>query len=1365
MSPKKLLLVAFVIAILLIPAYNYDVKKVEAQPSVSVVIKSKYPAPHNTTFWLHSSGPMYFDAHTGLPVYDKETGYIIVKSLGGFNGSISFSFVPISWPAAGLQVSLPPSTYLPAGGTLTLTFNITTVSTVPAGTYTFRIRVTSGASNFDSNVGSVSVMTSALPLFRLKGYPYIIATAAGTTLTVPYLVISRAGYVGTTALSGVYYPHFYGNTIPFNPTGFSVYLDAPDPLYNGGLLTAHGIFEAKLKIDVASTVTPSVYYVYAMGYYSDYIFNGDFNPVLAKVVGGTLYPLGWNYTANVDLSTTTWWTFPYSARLTAPTTAYSGVVRLYQKIWLPTTSPSYWLSFYYYITTADNPGDDVVRFRIYNTTNYMLYEAVVPAANYTATWRSFSVNLATVPSVMAYKGKDIIISFEVAPDADFLATTAYVDYIRFPGFVSGLVSYNAWGFILFDVRVVDMLVTQTSPVAPPIPYWTEGFEGFPLGSLLPATLTVGAPAPSYPAYWGTWQGKASTYSTTYQPPTYQWFSGIVTTNSPSSGYDQVYEGARAARLGATPNHPTSGSSHIYGWEILRSPQVTIPNVPGTLALQFYMYTDSQEGSASSADFWDPTYVTFRATDTSDSPFVITPSGASCTTATTLPCYYTINSANSWQNWALYTFTIPDWMKGQTVFISIEMAHRDPLFRTWHLFDNFAIAVPGGPLQDISMVTGSFRITGQIGPNENVNPFVTGEGYYGGNVYIFATISPLIPFTSYIFAQGPVANLMYNGDFELGTLDGWDVLTDVSRTTPAVTIVQNFDPAAPGYEPANVISGRYSAKILYDSFDTDYESMGYTTLYTTVPVYISPYATSATLSFKYRTSSSPGGGIIFDWVVEVIDANTGRLLASFFPSLPSTTLQTYTIDLSPYKGNNLIFRFRVGEFTLFGVTAVYLDDVVVNAPTPSINQVFIASATDVYPFDALIGLPSILLGSQAVIPPGIYNVTLIFIADPPYAPAVESGAIGPVKTLLIKLRVIGVEPVEVPEKITTSGEFDIKLRFTTADADNLNRTLTFESYDIWVSSSSYESGTFTPFDRATAAKEFGLWIKWDGGVNRKMSFALPGKGGSAEVTLRLVTQNAKPGTYALVFFVTSNITANGAIPATVWEFNPPPPPGNWLYRTFVGTPVAFNVIVGDYSISTDTYTLVVPSTGTAEFNVKVKTYATPFTLSFSGKAYRVELGQVVETRGVSFSFEPSTVTLGPDKEATIKVTVTTNLATLGLSYIDITATDGTTTRTIQGIKLFVVPGGGSIQEVKGTKGEVKTLSSGESIVKKLPTYEFTVDNNNKIIKEYKPISIASDNIREVNVVSGYASIPLNAIALVIATLAAIGVAVFIARKYL
>jgi hypothetical protein len=235
------------------------------------------------------------------------------------------------------------------------------------------------------------------------------------------------------------------------------------------------------------------------------------------------------------------------------------------------------LRFNYNIITADTPGHDVVRFRINSTNGDLLYERVFVPADYNAGWRFFSIDLANVASVMAHKGKDVIISFEVAPDNDFNQTTLYVDYIRFPfefPWGSSINWANQWFQYPFEVRVVDMLVTQTSPLAPPIPYWTEGFEGFPLGSRPPATLTVDAPAPSYPAYWGTWQGKASTRSG-FTPPTYQWFSGIVTTNSPSSGYDQVYEGARAARLGATPNHPTSGSSHIWGWEILRSPQITI----------------------------------------------------------------------------------------------------------------------------------------------------------------------------------------------------------------------------------------------------------------------------------------------------------------------------------------------------------------------------------------------------------------------------------------------------------------------------------------------------------------------------------------------------------------------------------------------------------------------------------------------------------------------------------------------------------------------------------------------------------------------------------------------------------------------
>jgi hypothetical protein len=49
------------------------------------------------------------------------------------------------------------------------------------------------------------------------------------------------------------------------------------------------------------------------------------------------------------------------------------------------------------------------------------------------------------------------------------------------------------------------------------------------------------------------------------------------------------------------------------------------------------------------------------------------------------------------------------------------------------------------------------------------------------------------------------------------------------------------------------------------------------------------------------------------------------------------------------------------------------------------------------------LPPVSLGASPEIPPGVYNVTLTFSTDPPYSPAVESGAKGPVKTLVIKVK--------------------------------------------------------------------------------------------------------------------------------------------------------------------------------------------------------------------------------------------------------------------------------------------------------------------------------------------------------------------------
>ena len=1100
MSTRKILIVAFVIAILLIPAYNYDVKKVEAQPSVSVKVISKYPAPHNTTFWLYSNAPIYYDAvPPHPPVYDKDTGYIVVKSLGGFSGSISFSLdTPFGWPAE-LVVDLPPSTTLAAGETKTLTFNITHAAFIAFSTYAFRVKVTSGAQVFYSNFANVRLVEHFV-LFRLKGFPYEITTAAGTTLTVPVLAISRSGYVGTVALSRVL-PSMW----PPQPAGFSVSLDAPDPLYTGGLLKSHGVFEAKVKIAVASTVTPSLYYPYVMAYFSDYVFNGDFNEILTKVVGGKLYPLGWNFTPNVELDDGTFFTGPYSAKLVAPTVAYTGNVWLRQKIWLPPTSPSYLFTFRYNIPTTSDPGD-IVYFRIYNTTYYKLFEALIPSANYTGNWEAFRVDLATVPSVMAYRGKEVIISFELIHDGDFNQTTVFIDYIRFPfedpmGF-NTINRANSLGSLSLPVKIVDMAVVQTSPA----------------------------------------------------------------------------------------------------------------------------------------------------------------------------------------------------------------------------------------VSDLSMITGSFKVAGQITPN----------GYYGGNVYLFASISPAIPFTSKLSVTGPV-NWLYNGDFESGDLTNWVVLSDVFGSVSVVS-----DP--------NVISGSYSARFLYDSTSSNSSVTGYTSLLTKAPVYVPATATGANITFKYKTSMAPGT-IIYDWRLEIINAKTGALLASVSLPLPNETLQTRTVDLLPYKGNYLLFKFKLGELTHGGVRAVYLDDVVVKVSAPVTNQAFIADPTMPHDFEATISLPPVSLGASPEIPPGVYNVTLTFSTDPPYSAAVESGARGPVKTLTVKVRVIGVEAVQVPAKVTTSGEFDIKLRFKTAAADNLNRTLYFETYNVWVSST---LAPFTLFDRVTAAKEFGLWIKWDGDVFRKMSFTLPGKGGSTELTLRLVTQNAKPGIYHIRFFVTSNITGAGEIPTTTWTFGPPPPGG----LTYTGAALDFVVRVGDYSISTDTYTLVVPSTGSVEFDVKVKTYITPFTLSFSGKAYKIELGELVEVKGVSFEFTPSTVSLDADKEATVKVKVKTELATVGMAFIDIVATDGVTTREIQGIKLIIVAGGGSVQEFKVSKGEVKPLSYGEAIVKKLPTYEFTVENKeNKVVKEYKPISISSDNVREVQVISGYSTIPFNAIALVIATLVAIGIAVFISRRYL
>jgi hypothetical protein len=283
--------------------------------------------------------------------------------------------------------------------------------------------------------------------------------------------------------------------------------------------------------------------------------------------------------------------------------------------------------------------------------------------------------------------------------------------------------------------------------------------------------------------------------------------------------------------------------------------------------------------------------------------------------------------------------------------------------------DMAVVQTSPDVSDLSMITGSFKVAGQIIPN----------GYYGGNVYLSASISPAIPFTSTLSVTGPV-NWLYDGDFESGYLANWVTLSDVFGWVSVANVA--WDP--------NVISGTYSAVFLYDSTSPNPFVTGYTSLLTKAPVYVPATATGANITFKYKTSMDPEN-IIYDWRLEIINANTGALLASVGLPLPNTTLQTRTVDLLPYKGNYLLFKFKLGELTDGGVRAVYLDDVVVKVSAPVTNLAFIADPTMPHDFEATISLPPVSLGASPEIPPGVYNVTLTFSTDPPYSAAVESGA--------------------------------------------------------------------------------------------------------------------------------------------------------------------------------------------------------------------------------------------------------------------------------------------------------------------------------------------------------------------------------------
>ncbi len=905
MSLLKKLLVIVVVATLILPLTSYTAS-VEAQATgdFGLEVKSKYPVPHDTTTWLSQSAPLYTDAWTGNPVYDSDTFKVTVSSIGGFSGDVSLS-VDAPPALSGVTFTFDPATVsVPAGGSATSTLTVTVTSTTAPGTYTVYVKASSGQITKQVPI-TIVIQTASDVLIRFKNYPYIVSTIKGSTLVIPVLAISRAGFEGTVMATRL----LEGEPIP-QPTGFTVDFLTPNPA-NGAAanILPHSFAEFKIRIKVGDTASfgdnfLNIYFVID----NNMVINGlrtSFDNYLYEKVQGFNVPMFWLYDSpsKVNYVTAPVHTPPSSLLISGPATPVR-TTSAYTSFTLPYTLPSLTLSFWYR-DSVTGTGDTFSVYIRDSSNNLLFYENYPEATTFTPV----SISLANFAN---YKGQKLSIEFRVTYNQDATDRTINIDTIVLPGFAtfpSALLPFS------ITTSVVGLSVVATQPVyAIPIPLMPGGdFEIYPIGPRSPGTLTVvPGPAPnpySAPSIPGVWQGKAVTRAP-WTPPTYQWSVAVVTTGSPSPGYDLVFEGTRALRIGATPNYPTPGSNHIRGWEVARYGPITLPTGTGPLQVVFNMYVNSQEGSASAADFWDPFYLTIRFSDVYTNPYnppyYYIPSIGSV-------YYVQISSINSWQAWSEITITLPDWLKGLTVWVSFEQGHRDPLFRTWRIIDNVRLGIGGVfPLSDFTMLAGgSAKIAGYIEQTSST-------GGYTGSVSISATVSNLS--TTPTLYPVNINNLLSNGDFEKGNLMGWTSDEDLEDNIPNVEIAYILS-------DSNVLQGRYSARIKETCTTALCEliAAGYTRLETTDAAYIHPNTTTAYLTFRYKFTGSS-----FDWLdsfVEIIDADSGRSLATYSISWTSSPT-TINIDLSSYRGLNIRVSFAVGFILpLFNPnSAFYLDSV-------------------------------------------------------------------------------------------------------------------------------------------------------------------------------------------------------------------------------------------------------------------------------------------------------------------------------------------------------------------------------------------------------------------------------------------------------
>src|SRR6267143_330952 len=125
---------------------------------------------------------------------------VITSGLNGFTGSVTLS-TTVS-PAAGITVSLNPSTVNVAGGTANSTLLVSTTKSTPPGSYAVTVKGTSGAISHSTTLTvSVTTCSGCTRDFNVTITPSFVALDLGASKSSTAVVKSIFGFTGTITLA------------------------------------------------------------------------------------------------------------------------------------------------------------------------------------------------------------------------------------------------------------------------------------------------------------------------------------------------------------------------------------------------------------------------------------------------------------------------------------------------------------------------------------------------------------------------------------------------------------------------------------------------------------------------------------------------------------------------------------------------------------------------------------------------------------------------------------------------------------------------------------------------------------------------------------------------------------------------------------------------------------------------------------------------------------------------------------------------------------------------------------------------------------------------------------------------------------